>query len=57
MGDALRDLGRPEEALAVYQGAIELEPDNDRLWKIKGNAFCRLDRYEEAVGAVACAEA
>ena len=47
----LADQGRYEEALAVYEQAISLAPQDARNWYSKGVALGRLGRYEEALAA------
>ena len=49
--DALHSLRRYEEALAVYEQAIRLDPDNIHTYKSKGDALHSLQRYEEALVA------
>jgi Flp pilus assembly protein TadD len=49
LGHALVNLGRDEEALAVFDKAVQLKPDDANLWKSYGHALSRLDRSEEAV--------
>jgi tetratricopeptide (TPR) repeat protein len=48
LGNGLRDLGRLEEALASYDHALALAPDNGRAWYIRGNALLNLNRPEAA---------
>jgi tetratricopeptide (TPR) repeat protein len=50
-GDALRNLGREEEALAAYDQALALNPNFAVAWNNKGNALYGLKRYKEAIAA------
>ncbi len=49
LGKALRDLNRPEEALASYDTAIGLEPDFAMAHNNRGNALGDLNRPAEAL--------
>jgi tetratricopeptide (TPR) repeat protein len=49
LGTALQNLGRFEEALQVFDKAVQLKPDAAALWKFLGNVLIRLDRREQAV--------
>ena len=46
---ALEKLGRTDEALAAYDKAIELGPDQSHLYNNKGILLSKLDRYSEAL--------
>jgi tetratricopeptide (TPR) repeat protein len=48
---ALRTLGRREEALAAYDKALTLDPDNANLYVGRGNALGDMGRAEEALAA------
>jgi Flp pilus assembly protein TadD len=52
-GNALGDLGRGDEAIAAYQSAIQLDPDD--AWSMNNLAFIQIQqgRYEEALPALA----
>jgi tetratricopeptide (TPR) repeat protein len=50
-GDALCGLKRYEEALAAYDQAIRLDPNDALTYRRKGNALYGLKRYEEALAA------
>jgi tetratricopeptide (TPR) repeat protein len=50
-GIALYDLGRYEEAVASYDKAIEIKPDDEEAWNNRGIALRNLGRYEEAVAS------
>jgi len=50
-GNALRELRRPEEALAAYGRALELKPDYAEAHLNRGNALRELKRLEEAVAS------
>jgi len=45
------DLGRPEEALKIYEKAIKINPQLAEAWFAKGFALGELGRYEEAIEA------
>lgn len=47
-GMALEDAGRPDEAAAVYRGALEREPESARAWANLGNAEAADGRLGEA---------
>jgi Flp pilus assembly protein TadD len=50
-GMALEDAGRPDEAAAVYRGALEREPESARAWTNLGNAEAADGRLGEAESA------
>jgi len=41
------DLGEPEKALIAFEEALLLDPKCAKAWAGKGNALCKLSRYEE----------
>ena len=47
----LRDLGRPEEALASYDGALAIRPDYAEALNNRGNRAMALGRLEEALAS------
>lgn len=47
-GLCLSELGRPEEAVAVLERALELDPTHNHAGIAMGVALARLDRYDEA---------
>ena len=47
-GDAMRDLGRAEEATSAYSESLRLQPDNVVTLLARGNALASIDRLEEA---------
>ena len=47
-GDLLMKLGRNDEALDVFEGAIDIYPPEGKLWYKKGMALEALDRESEA---------
>jgi tetratricopeptide (TPR) repeat protein len=49
LGTALQNLGRFEEALEVFDKAVQLKPDVGVLWKFRGNALVKLDRRDQAI--------
>jgi tetratricopeptide (TPR) repeat protein len=53
LGNAFRDLKRPEDALASYDRAIALEPDNPVAHINRGNALADLKRPEDALASYA----
>ena len=52
-GNALGDLGRNDEAVAAYQSAIQLDPED--AWSMNNLAFIRIQegRYDDALPALA----
>jgi tetratricopeptide (TPR) repeat protein len=48
---ALEKLHRYEEAIASYDHAVALKPDEHNSWSTRGNLLYELARYEEAVGS------
>uniref|UniRef100_A0ACD5GZI5 Tetratricopeptide repeat protein n=1 Tax=Desertifilum tharense IPPAS B-1220 TaxID=1781255 RepID=A0ACD5GZI5_9CYAN len=40
-----------EQAIASYDRAIELQPDNPQLWYNRGNALYHAEAYEEAIAS------
>lgn len=50
-GQALLNLGQPEEALAQFEQALEVEPNNVEAWIKKGTALERLQKIDEAIAA------
>jgi tetratricopeptide (TPR) repeat protein len=51
-GIVLDNLGRYEEALQVYDKALELKPNDFDAWHRKGGTLDKLGRYEEALLAI-----
>ncbi len=51
LGVALREIGRPEEALAHFEAASRLEPDSPDPHACRGNALKALGRHAESVAA------
>jgi tetratricopeptide (TPR) repeat protein len=49
LGTALLKQGRREEALAAFDKAVQLKPDDASLWKNLGDALSCLGRSEEAI--------
>jgi tetratricopeptide (TPR) repeat protein len=49
LGDRLRERGHKKEALAQYQAALELQPDNPTYSWDLGNAYLDLDRLGDAL--------
>jgi tetratricopeptide (TPR) repeat protein len=49
LGTALLQQGRGDEALKVFEKAIELKPDNAELWRNLGVALTELGRNDEAI--------
>ena len=50
-GNALRALGRPEEALAAYEAALRIKPDDAEIHASRGVVLKALGRFEEAIAA------
>jgi serine/threonine protein kinase/tetratricopeptide (TPR) repeat protein len=55
LGTAYFYLGRYEDAIAAYKEATELNPSEDRHHWNLGDAFARVDRFEEAEAQFECA--
>jgi tetratricopeptide (TPR) repeat protein len=49
LGTTLQNQGRFEEALQVFEKAVQLKPDAAVLWKFRGNVLVNLDRRDQAV--------
>jgi tetratricopeptide (TPR) repeat protein len=49
LGSTLQNQGRLEEALQVFDKAVQLKPDAAALWKFLGNVLVKLDRRDQAV--------
>lgn len=47
-GDALSELGRPEQAIAWFDKALAINPQLAKAWFGKGNALFGLGRLDEA---------
>ncbi|HKT38144.1 MAG TPA: tetratricopeptide repeat protein [Ktedonobacterales bacterium] len=50
-GKALREQGKNEEALALFERATQLNPNSDTAWNLAGSALDGLERYEQALVA------
>jgi tetratricopeptide (TPR) repeat protein len=50
-GQALHLLGEDQEALASYDHALALAPDDADIWAFKGDPLTDLERYHEALVA------
>ncbi|MFN6440364.1 MAG: CHAT domain-containing protein [Nostoc sp. DedSLP01] len=50
-GLALGNFGRFEEAIASYDKAIQLKPDDYSAWNYRGLALANLGRFEEAIAS------
>jgi tetratricopeptide (TPR) repeat protein len=51
-GDASRQLGRLEEAVACYEAALELEPEAPQVWRVLGDTHIALQQWDEAIYAL-----
>ena len=49
---AIKSKEAVEEAVKVYEQAIDIEPTNANFWTGKGIALASLEKYEEALAAV-----
>jgi tetratricopeptide (TPR) repeat protein len=49
LGIALKQMGRLDEALRVFDKAVQLKPDDAELWKHLGGMLLALDRSAEAL--------
>ena len=47
----LRELGRQEEALASFDHALALQPEDANAWNNRGNVLRELGRGEEALAS------
>ncbi len=50
-GIALGNLGRLEEAIASYDRALEIKPDDHEAWNNRGIALYNLGRFGEAIAS------
>ncbi len=50
-GQAFSKSGQYEKAIAAYNRAIQIQPDNPTIWTNKGVLLGHLQRYEEAIAA------
>ncbi|WP_051347616.1 protein kinase domain-containing protein, partial [Dolichospermum circinale] len=48
-GNQLFDLQKYEEAIASFDKAIAIQPNNPNFWNDRGNALGRLEKYKEAI--------
>jgi tetratricopeptide (TPR) repeat protein len=51
LGTVLLEQGRPEEALEIYQQALELDPESPGAWLKCGVAQHRLGHYEDSLAS------
>jgi tetratricopeptide (TPR) repeat protein len=51
LGFTLKQAGRLDEALAVFDKTVRFRPDDAELWKQLGGALAALDRRDEALAA------
>jgi tetratricopeptide (TPR) repeat protein len=49
LGTALLSQGRPEEAVAAFDKAVQLKPDDADLWRNLGNVLADVHRLAEAI--------
>jgi tetratricopeptide (TPR) repeat protein/ADP-heptose:LPS heptosyltransferase len=49
LGSTLLQQGRYEEALKVFEKAIQLSPDNAELWRQRGDILVQLQRHDQAL--------
>jgi tetratricopeptide (TPR) repeat protein len=45
----LVDDGKYEDALEIFEKALDLDPNNHEIWNQKGVALRSMGRYDEAV--------
>jgi tetratricopeptide (TPR) repeat protein len=48
LSKTLLQSGMPEDALAIVEGVLKLDPDNETAWLIRGMAFLWLQNHSEA---------
>ena len=51
LGTALLNLGRHDDALRVFDKAVQLEPDDASLWNNLGNACIECNRLADAIAS------
>jgi Flp pilus assembly protein TadD len=51
LGIVLGDLGRYEQAIASFDKAVKIKPDDHSAWYNKGIALEKLGRYEQAIAS------
>jgi amino acid adenylation domain-containing protein len=49
LGDSLIQVGKTQEAIAAYQKARELQPENPSIYRILGNILCEVGDREGAI--------
>jgi len=47
----LKEQGKLDQAIAAFDKALEVGPDDARIWTIKGNTLLELCQYEKAIDA------
>ncbi len=50
-GQILRDPQDYKEAIASFDKALKIQPDDHHAWSSRGNALIELERYEEAIAS------
>ena len=45
----LSNLEKYEEAVVSYDKALQLQPNDEFAWNLRGNILSDLERYEEAI--------
>jgi tetratricopeptide (TPR) repeat protein len=49
-GNALADLGRPDEAIGAFDKAVGLDPGYEKAWYNKGVLLLGQGKFKEALG-------
>jgi cytochrome c-type biogenesis protein CcmH/NrfG len=50
-GDALNRMGNFSQAIAAYDTALKIDPNNKQAWVSKGDALNRMGNFSQAIAA------